>query len=349
MFNRILVPLDGSALAERSIPHAEEFARIFGSNIILLQVLEPTSSHGTPNSTDPLGWQIRKAEADVYMRGIADRIQTNLLPMPGESEHRVRVEYIILEGKSAENIIDFAHDQKVDLLIISTHGSGGLSRWNLSSVIQKVVNLIYLPVLIVRAYTPPKSDDPRIRYQNILVPIDSSRRAECSLPAGIALASGENAANRPFDSDSQPPSAIETPSHAKLTLMGVIKPPEIPVSDPCPAEIKQLSDQLMKISHEATNSYLKEMKERLPAECEVCIVESNSVSSAIHETASREEVDLVILCAHGYTGDVSWPFGSIARNYIEHGTKPVLVIQDIPQSKIQPTAAEIAAGKTGRR
>jgi hypothetical protein len=71
MFNRILVPLDGSMLAERAIPHAEQFARIFGSSIILLQVLDPTSYHENPNPVDPLSWQIRKAEADMYMNGIA--------------------------------------------------------------------------------------------------------------------------------------------------------------------------------------------------------------------------------------------------------------------------------------
>ena len=78
MFNRILVPLDGSTLAERAIPHAEQFARIFGSSIILLQVLDPTSYHENPNPVDPLSWQIRKAEADMYMNGIAARIREDL-------------------------------------------------------------------------------------------------------------------------------------------------------------------------------------------------------------------------------------------------------------------------------
>jgi hypothetical protein len=58
---------------------------------------------------------------------------------------------------------------------------------------------------------------------------------------------------------------------------------------------------------------------------------------------------LVVLCADGYTGQFAWPYGSIARNYIEHGTKPVLVIQDVPRSQVQPTAAEIAAEKSGGR
>ena len=78
MFNRILVPLDGSTLAERAIPHAEQFARIFGSSIILLQVLDPTSYHENPKFVDPLSWQIHKSEADMYLSRIASRIREEL-------------------------------------------------------------------------------------------------------------------------------------------------------------------------------------------------------------------------------------------------------------------------------
>ncbi len=351
MFNRILVPLDGSTLAERAIPHAEQFARIFGSSIILLQVLDPTSYHENPNPVDPLSWQIRKAEAELYLNGIAIRLQDNLRESAlDEDEHpkKDRVIYSIREGKTAENIVNFAHAENIDLLVISTHGSGGLSRWNISSVTQKVINLIYLPVLIVRAYNQPEAEETRIHYRRILLPIDSSRRAECSLSAGIALSRGEMALER---SPSTQRTRSDAPSHpAKLILAAVIKPPELPIPEPYPVEIGQLSEQLLYVSRQAVNDYLNKMKERLSGECETCVLENNSVSSAIQQLASQEEdIDLVVLCAHGYTGQFSGPYGSVARNYIEHGTKPVLVIQDIPRSQVRPTAAEIAAEKSGGR
>jgi len=133
-------------------------------------------------------------------------------------------------------------------------------------------------------------------------------------------------------------------------LAAVIKPPEIPVPEPYPAEIKQFSEQLMQVSRQAVSNYLNEMKERLSVACETCVLENNSVSAAIQELASKEEdIDLVVLCAHGYTGQSTWPYGSVARNYMEHGTKPVLVIQDVPRSQVQPTVAEIAAKKSGGR
>jgi nucleotide-binding universal stress UspA family protein len=362
MFTRILVPLDGSTLAERAIPHAEQFARIFGSNIVLLHILDPVSYHENPNPIDPLSWQIRKAEADMYMKGIADRIREDLRVNTFEiqekqgqnkGENKPRVEYSIREGKTAENIVNFAHTENIDLLVISTHGAGGLSRWNISSVTQKVINLIYLPVLIVRAYNQPETEDTRIHYRRILLPIDSSRRAECSLSAGVALARGEVSEKSTPEANGlspQLPASVTPLPPTKLLLAAVIKPPEIPIPEPYPIEIEQLSKQFMLVSRQAVGNYLNEMKERLTVDCETCMVENNSVSSAIHELASQEEdIDLVVLCAHGYTGQSIWPYGSVARNYIEHGTKPVLVIQDVPRSRFHPSTAEVAAGKSGGR
>jgi nucleotide-binding universal stress UspA family protein len=355
MFNRILVPLDGSPLAERAIHHAKRFARIFGSNIILLQVLDPTSYHENPKPVDPLSWQIRKAEADIYMNGVATRLRESLSESTPEGMgiENIRVEYHIREGKPAENIVNFAHTEDIDLVVISTHGSGGLSRWNISSVTQKVINLVYLPVLLIRAYEQPEAEVSKRRYLRILLPIDSSRRAECSLSAGIALARGEMLIEQKFGAkDSSSPLAVDAPSspRTKLILAAVIKPPELPIPKPYPVEIEQLSDQLMNVSRLAVSSYLNEMKERLPVECETYVIESIGVASAIQDLANREEdIDLVVLSAHGYTGQFAWPYGSVARNYIEHGTKPVLVIQDVPRSQVLPTAAEIAAAKSGGR
>lgn len=348
MFKRILVPLDGSLLAERAIPHALKFARIFESNIILLRVLNPISFYENPDAVDPLKWQIRKTEADIYMQGITDRLCKELdadslvqkLPdIDDFDECKPRVEYRILEGKTAENIVNFAHSENIDLLVISTHGSGGLSRWNISSVTQKVINLIYLPILVVRAYNQPADETASVYYHRILVPIDSSRRAECSLSAGIALARGEPQKEN---------KAGEPSTQTKLILAAVIKPPEVPIPEPYPAKIEKLSEQLMQVSRNFVNNYLKEMRERLPVDCESLVVENASVTSAIQILADQDQgIDLVVLCAHGYTGESNWPYGTVTRNYLEHGTKTVLVIQDLAREKVLPSAAELAFEKAG--
>jgi nucleotide-binding universal stress UspA family protein len=342
MFTRILVPLDGSSLAEGAIPHAVQFARIFGASIHLLRVLEPISFHENPAAVDPLRWQLHKAEADAYMQSIANRIRENLgeIIILGEAEKKSRVDYSVREGKAAENIVDFAHTEKIDLLIISTHGSTGLSRWTISSVTQKVINLIYLPILLVRAFDTSIMGESIKRYHRILLPIDSSRRAECSLSAGIELTRGE----RSTESTTEAAADKST-----LFLAAVIRPPELPIPEPFPIEISELTEKLLQLSRRAVDRYLYEMKERLPVDCDTCVVESASVPSAIQELAEQEDIDLVVLCAHGYSGQVTWPYGTVTRNYIEHGTKPLLIIQDVPLTQVKPTAAEVAAEKSGRR
>ena len=342
MFSRILVPLDGSPLAEVAIPHAELFARIFGSSIHLLRVLEPISYHENPAAVDPLQWQIHKAEADAYLQGIANRVRENLgeKSSTDEGERKGRVDFTVREGKAAENIVDFAHTENIDLLVICTHGSGGLSRWNISSVTQKVINLIYLPVLIIRAYDRSILDENIKRYRRILLPIDSSRRAECSLSAGIELTRGEMSVGGLSEA---------VGDKSTLFLAAVIRPPELPIPEPFPIEICQLTENLLQLSHQAVERYLYEMKERLPVNCDTCVVESTSVPSAIQGLAEQEDIDMVILCAHGYSGQVTWPYGTVTWNYIQHGTKPLLIIQDVPRSQVRPTAAEIAAEKSGRR
>ena len=361
MFTRILVPLDGSILSERAIPHAAEFARIFGSSIILLQVLDPTSYFENPDPVDPLSWQIRKTEADLYLRNIAERLRQDLNEDIPDSEgaqnnrkneKKSRVEYAIREGKAAENIVNFAHSENIDLVVISTHGLSGLSRWNISSVTLKVVKLIYLPVLIIRAYNQPEMEDGRIRYRRILLPLDGSRRSEYSLPVGIALAQGEMDSG-PEPKTNEPPVpnlSPATPLQTKIVLAAVIKPPELPIPQPYPDEIVQLSEKLVHLGHKAVSNYLNELKERLPVYCEISVLENYGVPSTIQGLSNQdEEIDLVVLCAHGYSGESTWPYGSVANFYIEHGTKPVLVIQDVHRSQVQPTVAEIAAQRSGGR
>lgn len=363
MFNLILVPLDGSRLAERAIPHAEEFARIFGARIVLLRVLEVTTDYENQFPTDPLSWQIRKTEADMYMQGMVAQIHENLnLPesKPGDMvNNENRVEYVIREGRTAENIIDFAHHENIDLLIISSHGSSGLSRWNTSSIVQKVLDLVYLPVLIVRSYHQPDETSDSIQYRHILLPIDSSRRAECALPAAIVLAQGETLLEQDVEGETEnsEAAALSSPQQSpenvsqkpKLFLTAVITPPEIPLPKPYPLEITRLSDQLLQVSRDAVQAYLIEMKSRLPVESEIQVVESSNVPSAIEELANQSSVDLVIMCAHGYSGQFTSPYGSVARNYIEQGSKPILVIQDVPRSQVRRTIVANASEKANRR
>jgi nucleotide-binding universal stress UspA family protein len=318
VFKRILVPLDGSELAERVLPHVMRFAKVFDARIILLRVLDSGSLEEQHSVTEPLNWQIRKAEADV-------KLQNTAAALRGKGYD---VEAHLREGKAPENIIDFAHSEEIDLLAITTHGASGMSRWSNNSVVHKVLSKVYLPVLLVRAYQHPMvQEDGQVAYRSILMPIDTSRRAECALPAAAALARGDT----------------------RLVLAAVIQPPALPIPTPYPEEINQLTEQFMKVSREAISAYLEEQRGRMPSEAETRIVENPSIPAAIHDLTRKEDVDLVVLCAHGQTGGMGWPYGSVAGNFIEHGERCALIIQDIPLSQAPHTAAEAAMEIVGRR
>lgn len=350
MFKRILVPLDGSALAERAVQHAEKFARLFGANIILLRVLEVDATNNHSVMVDPLNWQLRKSEAELYLSQLAAKIQSRL-PKPSEGSGK-RVEYVLLEGRIAETIINFARANEIDLLVISTHGSSGLSPWNLSSITEKVINQVYLPILLVRAYQPGLQDSSGVFYRRILLPMDSSRRAECVLPAGIILegedipAPAEQFLNEDAETD-LPPTSSDT--HPHLVFASILKLPELPLPEPYPQDTIQLFEQFKTLSRQTLHRYLDMMVERLCAECEICLVESQNIPAAIHKLVEEKDIDLVIMSAHGATGDFSRPYGSITQDYIDHGNRLVLIIQDVPRSHIQPTAAQVAAKEAGKR
>jgi nucleotide-binding universal stress UspA family protein len=390
MYSRILIPLDGSKLAERVLPHAIEFARVFDACLVLLRVLDPSSLGESQHTLEPFAWQIRKAEADVYLKTTAARLR---------QQENLTIETVLLEGKTAENIIDYTQNQEIDLLAISTHGASGLSRWSSSSVFQKVIAKVYQHILIVRAYQGVEPEEPALGqelkaeegefaqaalagssaaaqeasspmntgasgagnslaaltsagiipntalgedlqdaagmaqaptglYQRILLPIDTSRRAECALPAASTLAERSGAA---------------------LILAAVIRRPEVAYPVERTDEVNELTNRLLQVSRESTEAYLGEIQGRLHAKTETRIVENDSVPYAIHDLADQENASLVVFCAHGYTGRMTWPYGSVVQNYIDHGTRPVLVVQDMPRSQVRPTAAERAAEKYGRR
>jgi nucleotide-binding universal stress UspA family protein len=317
----------------------------------LLRVLEPIQQINGSQPVDPFAWQIRKREAELYLQEISPLIAARIDDSkPGKDDDitRVnRVEYAILSGKPSEAIVSFAHKENIDLMVISTHGWGGFSRWNISSVAQKVLEKIYLPVLLIRAYEEEeghKGDD--IRYNRILLPLDSSARAEYVLSAAVSLARGEKdreAAEASKQAETDPKKEeIKT----VLLLTTVIRPPEMPIPEPYSQEVEALMNKLIQLSQKSVQEYLIRIKTQLSVPSEIRMIEHHSVSEALHKLAKEEDIDLIIIAAHGYTGQYHYPYGSVTRNMLDFGAKPILIIQDVPLSQVQPSNSEIAAQRS---
>ena len=153
MYKTILVPLDGSELAELVLPHVEMLVKASTqeAEIVILQVCEPLQSKLTGMGTVgvvaiPLAKQAAescKEQAEEYLAGVEKRLK--------EKGLKVRAEF--KEGSPGEEILDYASNNPVDLIAMASHGRSGISRWAYGSVTSQVLRGIATPILVV---TPEK-------------------------------------------------------------------------------------------------------------------------------------------------------------------------------------------------
>jgi nucleotide-binding universal stress UspA family protein len=315
VFERVLVPLDASPLAECVLPHVVAVARTFDAQVTLLHVLERGETAGRSAPIDPLVWHIGKAEARAYLDDVAARLR----------EAGVRLEIELLEGRAARTVVEFAASQDASLVILSSHGRSGLSGWNVSSVAQQIILRVRRSVMIVRAYQPAAEGLGGKLYHRVLVPLDSSQRAEWVLPAVSTLASVHG-------------------SH--IVVAHAVPRLELPSREPLSPDEAHLAEQLDERNRREAAAYLEQLVQRLPPGVETRLFSAENVTVALHDLVDREQIDLVVLSAHGHSGATRFPYGSRATSFIVYGSTPLLIVQDLAPADVELTAAEVMAGES---
>ncbi len=143
MYQNILVPLDGSALAEAALHHAEALALEFKSSITLLRVIVSPYQLIAPD--------LVLSGTVTELPGLRDQAAQYLQGVSGElREKGIAYQTVILDGPVPDAIADYARAEKIDLIVMSTHGRGGISRWVYGSVAEKVLQAAPCPVLLIR-------------------------------------------------------------------------------------------------------------------------------------------------------------------------------------------------------
>jgi len=315
MINHILIPLDGSPLAECVLPHVLTMGRGTNANVTLLHVVELPHAIIDQQAVDPLEWHLRKQEADEYLNNIAAKIRY----------HNLNVENVIMEGSPAECVIDFADNNNVDLIALSSHGRSGLSGWNLSSVVQKIILRSSKSMLLIRAYRTPSADLEEVRYDRLFVGLDFSTRAEYILPVALNLAEFHK---------------------AELILGMVVRKPEMLHRFPLSADEEDLITHIADLNYRAASHYFDQLRSRLSLQgvnLQTRLVVSDNVAASLHDMVKQENPDLVMLVAHGHSGEGRWPYGSVATSFIAYGTTPLMIMQDLSGDEIKRSQAEIAA------
>lgn len=323
MFDPILVLLDGSQLAECVLPHALAVARAFDAEITLLRILEKNQASVSAQLFDLLNWQINKTKAALYLETIKARLHVSGL----------HARTMVLEGLVAEGITEYAQNQGIKLIIMSSHGRNGLTQWGVSSITQKTVLSAQASLLIVRAHQQYTQTDESLGqsiYQRILVPLDGSQRAENVLPIITHLAHFHK---------------------SQIHLVQVVQTPEMARQMPPVREDIDLSTRVVARNQEEAGRYLEQLKSRSYLEgiaVQTHLITNDNAAVALHQLGEQENIDMVTLSAHGYSGNHQWPYGSMVNNFIMYGKVPVLIVQDLP-AKQELTSLELSSRERAER
>ncbi len=333
MFQHILVPLDGSALAKQALPTAARLARSVGGSVMLLRVVKPPAEYVggatymiyTPLDTIERLMEEEVAEARHYLEEVA--------ASPTLAGVHTRLE--VHTGLATPMILFVTESQKIDLIVMSSHGRTGLARWVLGSVAQKVVRSSSVPVLLLREHEPVAvGSHPYVeRPLRVLVPLDGTVVAKAALqPAAQLIA------------------ALAAPGRGAMHLLRVVKH-EARSGEVLDATTKEEHLHKAKLYVQSVTSHLRE---GLAAELKLSVTWSvtldNDVASAIISVAENGEdaegagvfggCDIIALATHGREGLQHWVMGSIAERVLNGTRLPLLVVRP-HQSEHGASGAEI--------
>jgi nucleotide-binding universal stress UspA family protein len=300
MASKILVPLDGSELAEQALPCAVMLARGLPAELVLMRAVSLPSDvrelldNADLEPAEPL--ERLQTEAASYLGRVASRLE----------QEGLRVHQVVLGQPAAEAIVDYAGQAEIQQIVMATHGYAGISRWVHGSVAERVIQSAGVPVLLVRARE--KAPDVALHVplcQRILVPLDGSPIAEQVLPVVVSIAQALKAQVTLF----QVPIVFATGSligEWYLPLQGVFE-----------------------TAHQEGQAYLDGVADRLQAQgLEVSsVLEMGAVADAIVNYAEANQVDLIAMCTHGRTGLARWTLGSVADRVLRAGRVPLLLVR----------------------
>jgi nucleotide-binding universal stress UspA family protein len=309
----VLVCLDRSPWSEICVPHAVCIGKTFGSRLTLLHVLEAQHERsGHPLTTDAVDWELSRREASEYLERIG-RQATEQCGKPVD----VRLE----QGHPAERIHWLARELDADLTILGSHGDSGAADWNLGSTVQHVLAVARGSVLVARSSSPVPAV---VRPRRVLLPLDGSLRTESVLPTVLRIAKVQG---------------------TELVLVHVVEEP-LPTGVLFAPEDLALARELATHLESRAKGYLDHLADQLTKEgasVRTFVIRCADGDQALLELAQKEQVDLVVLCAHGATCNSLRPFGITTADLLARSMFSTLVLQDLPKSELND-AREAASG-----
>lgn len=310
MFQHIVVPLDGSSLAEQALPVAARIARASGGSILLLRIVTPP--------TDSI-WQYWDVSA-----GLANVVEGEFQQAENYVQHIAHSEQLkgivvttqIASHEPAQRILDISQANEADLIVLCSHGYTGVKRWMMGSVARQVARHSSIPVLLLRpdAQTSSKLVQETAGPLNILVPLDGSLMAEEALAPAASLAT-----------------LLSAPQQGSLYLSSIL-----PLSEPEEYAFTEKNQEMLIVQ-----KYLTTLEQRLLQEQDArakpaitTIVTSNpDIAHALVHLAESDEdggankCDVIAMATHGRGAIARWMMGSVAERVLEATNLPILIVR----------------------
>jgi nucleotide-binding universal stress UspA family protein len=287
-YKKILVPLDGSELAEKALPYVKSIARLKNSNVIPFAV------------------------SLTVFADRRDRLFTSYLEVTAKELNKegIKATAATSYGDVAEEIVKYANNNKIDLIVMATHGYSKAKQWLFGSVTQKVLYGTKIPVLLIKA----KSPDASTKFNRVLIPLDGSPFSESAFPHVVELTKNTN---------------------KEILLLHICEPPIVPSygSRPINPTWKKYRDDMWGETEKLSTTYLKKTMAALKkrgikkVKSRVIKAQSREVGKTIMQISKEENIDLIIIATQGRTGVSRWMYGSVANKIVEEFSQPILLIQ----------------------
>lgn len=303
MYERLLVPLDGSRLAETVLPLVQTLASAWHSRVLLLHISErgaPSAVHGDRHLTTV-------DDAVPYLEGIAARL----------AEHGITTEihaHPAPEGDVARSIAAHSVEECADLVILCTHGRGSVRDLLFGRIAQQTVQRGTIPVLLFRPHDA--ADAPAFTPQTILIPLDGTPEAEAAL---------------------QPACVFGTAFGASLHLVMVV-----PTQDTVRGDRQAVTSLLpaatratLDLAHRDALSYLSNLAESVqgehPGMAVTTEVRRGDIPAALVDEAGEPGVGLIVIATHGRAGLQAVWAGSVTAQLLKRVHAPILLLRTIDE------------------
>ncbi|MFA9479717.1 universal stress protein [Phycisphaerales bacterium AB-hyl4] len=294
MFQSLIVPLDGSTFGEHALPWATTLARRANAQLELVHVYEPLAPGDiqAPELTE-LNAQARQ-RAEAYLDDVVKRVA---------SISSIKVQSSLLEGQVAERVLDRARAANTDLIVLTTHGRGPLSRLWLGSAADEMIRLTTIPLLVVR----PEEDAPDLgnepNMNKMLIPLDGSGFAEQILAPAVTMGKL---------------------MHSDCTLLRVVEPASSDHAD----SWFELSEQIDAELVEHGKSYLRTIATQLEQQTlsvKTRVATDWYPAKVILEHAQLQRISMISMATRGQSGLVRAFLGSVSDKVVRGASVPVLL------------------------